>query len=104
VLPDLYRMGDYLILERGDWARVCKLVRDVVGGVLQPVPISPGWLSPNVTLLANSIYSESAFENLPILGDALEEAGCDSTSLLSHLRSGGTHVRGCWALDALGKS
>ncbi len=42
---------------------------------------------------------------LAVLSDALEEAGCDSTDLLSHLRSPGPHVRGCWALDLiLGKS
>ena len=42
---------------------------------------------------------------LAVLSDALEEVGCTDTALLSHLRSPGPHVRGCWALDlVLGKS
>lgn len=41
---------------------------------------------------------------LAVLSDALEEAGCDDAEILSHLRSPGPHVRGCWALDlVLGK-
>ena len=51
------------------------------------------------------IYQERAFERLPILADALEEAGCDDPDILSHLRGPGPHVRGCWALDlVLGKA
>ncbi len=42
---------------------------------------------------------------LAVLSDALEEAGCTDADILSHLRSPGPHVRGCWALDLiLGKS
>jgi hypothetical protein len=45
-----------------------------------------------------------AFDRLPILADALEEAGCDEPALLAHCRSDGPHVRGCWAVDlVLGK-
>jgi hypothetical protein len=40
-----------------------------------------------------------------VLADGLEEAGCQDVQILGHLRSGGDHVRGCWALDLLlGKS
>ncbi len=53
-----------------------------------------------------TIYEERRFDNLPILADALEEAGCDNPAILGHLRQQGqVHVRGCWCLDAvLGKS
>jgi hypothetical protein len=55
--------------------------------------------------LALAIYEDRAYERLPILADALEEAGCDDTDILSHLRSPGPHARGCWPVDALlGKS
>lgn len=55
--------------------------------------------------LAFAIYEERAYERLPILADALEEAGCDVPEILSHLREPGCHVRGCWTLDlCLGKS
>jgi hypothetical protein len=48
-----------------------------------------------------AIYEERAFDRLPILGDALEEAGCDNPAILSHCRDGGDNVRGCWVLDLL---
>jgi hypothetical protein len=51
--------------------------------------------------LAQGIYEERAFDDLPVLADALEEAGCDQPDLLAHLRGPGPHVRGCWAVDLL---
>jgi hypothetical protein len=68
------------------------------------VTLNPTWRTSNVTALAQSIYDEKAFERLPILGDALEDSGCDNAGLLAHCRSGGEHVRGCWVVDlVLGK-
>jgi hypothetical protein len=40
-------------------------------------------------------------DRLAILADALEDAGCDNTDILSHLRGQGPHVRGCWVVDLL---
>jgi hypothetical protein len=54
-----------------------------------------------VPRIAERIYAERRFEDLPILADALEDAGCDNPDLLSHLRGPGPHVRGCWALDLI---
>ena len=55
--------------------------------------------------LAQAIYEARAFDRLPILADALEEAGWTDNAILTHLRSAGPHVRGCWALDlVLGKA
>lgn len=59
------------------------------------------WLTPLVAQMARTIYDDRAFGDLPILADALEDAGCDSEAILMHLRSDGPHVRGCWALDSL---
>jgi hypothetical protein len=65
---------------------------------------NPTWLTTTVTTLAQSIYTDRSFDQLPILADALEEQGCTDAELLRHLRSPEPHVRGCWALDAvLGK-
>jgi hypothetical protein len=52
-----------------------------------------------VRQIARIIYDERRFEELPILGDALEEAGCDAPELLGHCRGPGPHVRGCWAVE-----
>lgn len=53
---------------------------------------------------AKSIYDNHDFAAMPVLADALEEAGCQEEELLRHLRNPGPHVRGCWALDrVLGK-
>jgi hypothetical protein len=55
--------------------------------------------------MAQWIYNDRAFDELPILGDALEDAGCMDASIFDHLRRPGPHVRGCWVLDfLLGKS
>jgi hypothetical protein len=50
--------------------------------------------------MARAIYDGHRFTDLPILADALEEAGCTDAAILAHCRTG-EHVRGCWALDAL---
>jgi hypothetical protein len=58
-----------------------------------------------VRRIAEGIYEERAFDRLPILADALLDAGCDNEELIAHSRSEGPHVRGCWAVDLiLGKS
>jgi hypothetical protein len=63
------------------------------------------WNDGTVRRLAEAIYEERAFGRLPILADALLDAGCDNEELIAHCRSEGPHVRGCWAVDLiLGKS
>lgn len=109
--------------------RTADLLRDVVGNPFRPVPTvwatvdeGPGyWAQHNerkrAVVLARGIYDERRFGDLPVLADALEEAGCDNEFVLSHLRGlelvpdaempnkyrwaklRGPHVRGCWALD-----
>jgi hypothetical protein len=75
------------------------LLREVFGNPFRPVSVDPAWRTTDVRLLASGIYEEKAFERMPILADALQDAGCDSDELLNHLRGTGPHVRGCWALD-----
>jgi hypothetical protein len=83
---------------------LCDLLREVLGNLPRPVTLAPAWLTPDVRALAHGIYEGRAFERLPILGDALEDAGCTDEEILAHLHSGGEHFRACWALDAvLGK-
>jgi hypothetical protein len=81
------------------------LLRDILFNPFKPVTIETSWLTPNVIALAQNIYNQRAFDRMPILGNALEEAGCDNTDILIHCRSQTEHVRGCWVVDAtLGKS
>ncbi len=80
------------------------LLREVVGNPFRPANIAPAWRTKDVVTLAKVIYEEERFANVPVLADALEEAGA-SADLLEHLRGPGPHVRGCWVIDLLlGKS
>src|SRR5207302_11255992 len=82
------------------------LLRCIVGPLLfrAPPAVHPAWLGWNggtVLHLAQAIYDERSFDRLPVLADALEEAGSDNEELLSHCRGLGPHARGCWVLDVL---
>jgi hypothetical protein len=80
-------------------------LRCLFGDAFRPPPaISPFLLNWNDGLLpklAQSIYDRRSFDELPLLADALEDAACQDAQLLGHLRSGGLHARGCFAVDAL---
>jgi len=76
----------------------------IFGNPFRPVTLNPAWRTATVIALAEAIYADRAFDRLPILADALEEAGCTSAEVLNHCRQPGEHVRGCWAVDlVLGK-
>jgi hypothetical protein len=80
------------------------LLRDLFGNLFYQVAAATNWLAWDggaVPALAQAIYDERAFDRLPVLADALEEAGCDHAGLLSHCRARGVHVRGCWVVDVL---
>lgn len=77
------------------------LLRDIFGNPFRPPPATCDWLSFTVVSLAQVIYDERAFDRLPILADALEEAGCDSAEILTHCRGPGPHARGCFVLDLM---
>ena len=79
-------------------------LRDIFGNPFRPVILSPKCLTPTVQTLAQVIYQKQQFDQLPILADALEEAGCDNEDILKRCREEGEHVRGCWVVDkVLGK-
>ncbi|OGZ69933.1 MAG: hypothetical protein A3F47_01340 [Candidatus Staskawiczbacteria bacterium RIFCSPHIGHO2_12_FULL_38_11] len=83
----------------------CQILRDIFGNPFQPPPaINPVWFRWSdgaIIKIARVIYDEHGFDRLPILADALEDAGCTDAAILEHLRGPGPHVRGCWALDLL---
>ncbi|OAI51286.1 hypothetical protein AYO44_05135 [Planctomycetaceae bacterium SCGC AG-212-F19] len=80
------------------------LLRDIFGNPFRPATVAPAWQTDTVVSLAQAIYDGRAFDRMPILADALEDAGCTSADVLDHCRGGGEHVRGCWVVDlVLGK-
>jgi len=85
----------------GDEAAQAALLREIVGNPFLPVPLDPAWLTSTVQNLAAAIYTDRAFDRLPILADALEDAGCTNADVLGHCRGPGPHVLGCWVVDLL---
>jgi hypothetical protein len=81
-----------------------ELLRDVFGNPFRPLTFHPSWRTSAVVALAQASYDERTFDRLPILADALEEAGCTNSDILAHCRGTGPHARGCWVVDlVLGK-
>jgi hypothetical protein len=81
-----------------------RILRDIFHYPYGIISFSASSLSHDTVILAQKIYDERAFDRLPILADALEQAGCDNQEVLNHCRGSGPHVRGCWVVDvALGK-
>jgi hypothetical protein len=79
------------------------LLRDLFGPLpFRAVQVGSTTLTPAAVALARAIYEERRFEEMPVLADALEEAGCDHPEILDHCchRRGG-HARGCWVLDSV---
>jgi hypothetical protein len=82
----------------------CDLLRDAFGNPFRPFALHPAWLrwyDGCVVSMARTIYEQRRFEEMPILADALEEAGCDDEEILWHCREEPEHARGCWLLDAI---
>lgn len=80
------------------------LLRDIYGNPFRPAAIDPAWRTSVALAVAGSMYEARDFAVMPILADALEEAGCDDADVLAHCRGPGPHVRGCWVVDlVLGK-
>ena len=83
----------------------CALVREIFGPIaFRRVRMKKAWLrwdDETMPRIARTIYDHRAFDLMPILADALEEAGCDNADILAHCRQPGLHVRGCWVVDLL---
>jgi hypothetical protein len=82
-------------------AQLAALHREIFGNPFRPATIDPWWCTSTVTELAKGIYSEKTFHLMPILADALQDAGCGNADILNHCRQPGQHVKGCWLVDLL---
>jgi hypothetical protein len=99
VQGNIYMSGDSssVVVER---------LREELTDIVAPANIilAPAWITPTVIAMAGQIYNDRAFDRMPVLGDALEEAGCTVNEVLQHCRNGQEHARGCWVVDkVLGK-
>jgi hypothetical protein len=88
----------------GERRQQTTLIRDIFGNPFRPITFSPSWRTDTTFTLARQMYESRDFGAMPILADALQDAGCDNDDILNHCRSDGPHVRGCWVVDlVLGK-
>ncbi len=78
---------------------ISSIVRDIFGNPFRPVAFSPEWRTSTAIAVAQQMYKSRDFSAMPILADALQDAGCDSGDVLAHCRGPGPHVRGCWVVD-----
>ena len=112
--PDRARFHDLVWLAYGvhfDWSGPADLsakdefdsvplLRDIFGNPFRPVTFSPSWRTDTAIALAHQMYESREFGAMPILADALQDAGCDNSDILEHCRDTSlTHVRGCWVVD-----
>jgi hypothetical protein len=87
VRPTLYRLD---------------LLHEVFGNPFRRTVFRPEWRTSTTLALAHSMYESREFGAMPILADALQDAGCDDAALLGHCRDDAqAHARGCWVLDAI---
>jgi hypothetical protein len=101
---DLSNDQDCLILEESHKVMLCHFVRDIFGNPFRPATFNPAWRTDTAVALARQMYDSRDFGAMPILADALQDAGCGDEQVLAHCRGAGPHVRGCWVVDlVLGK-
>ena len=76
------------------------LFRCVMGNPFRPVAFVPEWRTPTAVAIARGMYESRDFSGMPVLADALEDAGCSEPAVLGHCRDPkGLHARGCWVVD-----
>jgi hypothetical protein len=99
-----YTSREYRSAESLEESAQCTILREIFGNPFRPVVLNSTWCTTTAVSLAQHIYASRDFSAMPILADALQDAGCDSEEMLSHCRGEGPHVRGCWVVDlVLGK-
>lgn len=88
---------------------IARLLHEIVGNPFRTIRFENSWRTPTAKSVAKAIFTERAFDRLPILADALLDADCDEEAVLRHCR--GTelhlkelneaqlHVRGCWVVE-----
>ena len=108
--------GRRLIARENLNKRACDLYREIVGNPFRVYLLRPNFagggmcypdgsrclISEAAKQIAEGISLDGGYDRMPILADAMEDAGCVDRVMLDHLRSPtANHVRGCWALDVI---
>lgn len=75
------------------------VMREIFGNPFRPVMLDPEWRTTTAAALAEWIYASRDFSAMPVLADALQDAGCNNADVLDHCRGSGPHVRGCWVVE-----
>ncbi|MEO2089448.1 MAG: hypothetical protein ABGY75_08120 [Gemmataceae bacterium] len=88
-------------VNRAENLALARLLREQLGNPFRPYRFEDRWRTETVVALATGIEAERAFDRLPILADAVEEAGCDEEAVLRHCRGPEPHARGCWVIDLI---
>lgn len=76
-------------------------VRELFGNPFAAVTLDASRRTPTVVALAEQMYESRDFSAMPLLSDALMDAGCFDEGVLNHCRQPGEHVRGCWVVDLI---
>ena len=87
--------------EKKEQATQADLLRHIFGNPFKPFTLNHFWLTSTVIALAQQMYESRDFSAMPILADALQDAGCDNNEILLHCHGPGPHVRGCFLIDVL---
>jgi hypothetical protein len=87
--------------EKREYREQAILLREIFGNSFRPIDFDPNWLTSTVVAISTGIYNDRASDRMPILADALQDAGCENEDMLNHCRQPGEHVRGCWVVDLL---
>ena len=80
-------------------APYCEPLQCIMGNPFRAVSFDLKYRTSTVVALATTIYESKSFELMPVLADALSDAGCDDEQILGHCRGAGEHYRGCWVID-----
>jgi anti-anti-sigma factor len=89
----------FTIFSEQDHSTICAVIRAGFGNVSRPADFSPQWRTATAIAIACQMSETRDFHAMPILADALQDAGCDSAQILDHCRGPGPHICGCWVVD-----
>ena len=93
-------LPEYLAPLKVERSNQADLLRDIFGNPFHPATFDPAWSTETVVALARQMYESRDFSAMPIMADALQDAGCGDEQVLSHCREPGVHVRGCFVVDS----